>query len=173
MFPASRQVCVEECVLQCVCGVVGVVEGAVGDGPEAFLVASDEGGEGVEVAVDVGGEQVVVAACVGGSPWHGLRVVQGRVGYVGLRCGLWRDSGVGMVAAPVTLGERLWSVGGVDSSASEVDRRGATVSRVRPDGCHRVLVGRRRCSWWRVRRSPSCSSGRNGGVRSRRFYGAS
>ena len=84
MFPASRQVCVEECVLQCVCGVVGVVEGAVGHGPESFLVASDEGGEGVEVAVDVGGEQVLVAACVADFPRHGLRVVQQCVGYVGL-----------------------------------------------------------------------------------------
>ena len=96
MFPASRHVCVEECVLECVGGVVGVVEGAIGDGPEAFLVASDEGGEGVEVAVDVGAEQVLVAACVAGSPWHGLRLVQRGVAYVGLACWLWREIGLGM-----------------------------------------------------------------------------
>lgn len=102
--------------MECVGGVVGVVESAVGDGPEAFLVASDEGREGVEVAVEVRGEQVLVAVCVAGSPWHGLRLVQRGVAYAGLACRLWRDSGVGRVAAPDTLGERLWSVGGVDSS---------------------------------------------------------
>ena len=94
---------VEECVLECVGGIVGVVEGAVGDGPEAFLVASDEGGEGVEVAVDVGAEQVLVAACVAGSPWHGLRLVQRGVAYVGLACWLWREVGLGMGSVARTI----------------------------------------------------------------------
>lgn len=90
--------CIEECVLECVGGVVGIVERAVRDGQEAFLVAADESGEGVGVAIDVCGEQVLVAACIADFPRHALRVVQQRVGYVGLACRLWREVGLGMAS---------------------------------------------------------------------------